>query len=604
MITTENPAILIRSTAGVVRPPSNSRKADVATPRLDRKPPRHRTMRLFLISVVVGLGFWCFTQWGVSKGTTLELLTAVVKRGSLPITVLARGELESAKSEDVHCEVEGSQIRVVRIMPEGTSVTKGTVVIEFDTKELDSSISEREKSLNTAKNNASTARKEVDMEKNRCESLINRAERELQKAKMNRDKYLDPKGEYQVQVEDLRTGLAEIEKDLTGAQGKLELYRKSYKRGFSSAEQVRLKEQEVERLERRLDRDRAKLYLLENFTRNQMEAELKGQADDASMELERTKHNCEIALARVEANANAAEELVTMETDLLEKLRRQRQLCTIRAPQDGILIYAKDSDFDSTSRIKQGAVVFNNQKLFSLPDLAHMQVNVRIHESKVKKIAIGQSAEIRIDGYPLLHGTVMRRGALPDPNGFLNGSGVKEYVSVVNIHDLPQGAKLLPRMSAEVRILVDEIPDALLVPLQSVTETSGQYFCYVVESEGIQRRAVTVGESNERFIEIKNGLAVGEQVTLDARVRIASELKKSDGGGRSLSGSFEPKLKTSPHDQPALNDANAVSDSVGSAPTMSDQEHLRHMFGGSSPSAAPQVRPTGNEPLLQSGSMP
>ena len=39
------------------------------------------------------------------------------------------------------------------------------------------------------------------------------------------------------------------------------------------------------------------------------------------------------------------------------------------------------------------------QKIFSLPDMSHMQVKVNTHESLVKKIKVGQPAEIRIDAF-------------------------------------------------------------------------------------------------------------------------------------------------------------------------------------------------------------
>src|SRR5205823_6554690 len=45
-----------------------------------------------------------------------EILTDTVRRVTLPVTVTAKGSLESSKNEDVFCEVEG-QTTIIRILP-------------------------------------------------------------------------------------------------------------------------------------------------------------------------------------------------------------------------------------------------------------------------------------------------------------------------------------------------------------------------------------------------------------------------------------------------------------------------------------------------------
>jgi hypothetical protein len=42
---------------------------------------------------------------------------------------------------------------------------------------------------------------------------------------------------------------------------------------------------------------------------------------------------------------------------------------------------------------------------------------------------------------------------------------------------------------------------------------------------GIERREVTIGDNNDKYVEVKSGLADGEQVTLDARARVTAEAK-------------------------------------------------------------------------------
>ena len=185
------------------------------------------------------------------------------------------------------------------------------------------------------------------------------------------------------------------------------------------------------------------------------------------------------------------------------------------------------------------------QHLFKLPDLNQMQVKVRVHESKVKKIKVGQKAEIRVDAYPnqVLHGTVKTVATLADSEGIWSRGNVKEYETMVDIADLPAEAGLKPGMTAEVSIKVNHLSDVLLVPVQAVTERQGQHFVYAQEPQGVVRREVTVGETNEQFVEIKEGLEEDERVCLDARARSCAGIQgraPRDSRARSSSGSRCP----------------------------------------------------------------
>ncbi|MEJ7640447.1 MAG: RNA polymerase subunit sigma-70, partial [Singulisphaera sp.] len=65
----------------------------------------------------------------------VDVPVSVVKVGKLALTVVERGSLESSKSEDVLCEVEG-QTTIISILPEVTKVKKGDLVCELDSSTL------------------------------------------------------------------------------------------------------------------------------------------------------------------------------------------------------------------------------------------------------------------------------------------------------------------------------------------------------------------------------------------------------------------------------------------------------------------------------------
>src|SRR5262249_23929727 len=161
---------------------------------------------------------------------------------------------------------------------------------------------------------------------------------------------------------------------------------------------------------------------------------------------------------------------------------------------------AKDRWWDQTGRIQPGAIVYNQQNLFSLPDLDKMQVKVKIHEAMVKKISKDLKTEIRVESLAdmVLHGTVVKIETLADSRGYWDEGGVKEYVTVVRIDDLPAEAGLKPGMTAEVKILIRELSNVLTVPVQAIAQKEKTRFAYIVGARGVERREVTVGENNDK----------------------------------------------------------------------------------------------------------
>jgi RND family efflux transporter MFP subunit len=470
---------------------------------------------------------WGARRWLWPGEATATELTATVTRGDLPIVVTERGELESSKTITAKCEVEVEQIKIVAILAEGTRVKKGEEVVRLDTEKLKRTLAEQEVKYNTAAGKFAATRQELEVQKNKAETEVAKAQLALTLADLDLEKYV--KGEYQADLDEKKGAIKLAEKELQDAEEKLKHYQMFVKKGFGTPEQLRLKELEVEKARNYLERDKAKLDVLEKYTRKRQEAELKFKAEDAKRELVRTKNTGDASVAKAQADFDSARVVTDLEKEQFERLKKQLDLCVIRAPEDGILVYSQRRFWDPGSRIQLGGMVMYQQPLFQLPELDHMQVKVQIHESKVKKIQEGQKAEIRVDAYPsrVLHGTVKKVATLADSNDSWRRGGVKEYETIVSIDDLPEEAALKPGMNAEVAVKVNQLSGVLLVPVQAVTEIEGQHLAYVPGPGGIGRREVAVGESNEKYIEVSSGLEEGEAVVLDARARGEAESKST-----------------------------------------------------------------------------
>ena len=216
-------------------------------------------------------------------------------------------------------------------------------------------------------------------------------------------------------------------------------------------------------------------------------------------------------MSKATSENESAKATADIEQQQFKEFLKQKDKTIIRAGQDGVVAYANDRWYDSSRQIREGATVYSLQKIFSLPDMTKMQVKVNIHESLIKKIKVGQKAEIRIESFPniVFEGTVKSVSQLADSTRPWLTGGVKQYPTIVKLDDL-KSQELKPGMTAEAKVLVGELDDVLVVPVQAVAEHKGEFFAFVEKTGQVKRQKVKIGENNETHVQILDGLAEGE----------------------------------------------------------------------------------------------
>ena len=71
-------------------------------------------------------------------------------------------------------------------------------------------------------------------------------------------------------------------------------------------------------------------------------------------------------------------------------------------------------------------------------------------------------------------------------------------------------------MSAEVEVVLAEYEDVLYVPVSAILETKEGHFCWIEQSTGQpKRQRVILGESNDVYVIVEQGVKEGEDVILN-----------------------------------------------------------------------------------------
>lgn len=464
-------------------------------------------------------------SWGGASQEGRPLVVPVNK-GTLRIVVNERGNLESCVTVDGICELIGHQNKIIQLVPEGTHVEKGDVVCRFDSGEIEKNVAQQEIKVKQAASKIETTKQEVEIARNKGESEIIAADVELRLAELDLKMY--QKGTYVAETEKIQGNIGDMTKKLQEAEDKLGKTKDLVRKGFKSKSDERTATTEKEGLEIAVKGLNSELMVKKKYEFERKSTEFSAKGEQARKKVEQAKATLKASLAKSESEYDAAKSTHVIEDQQLKEFLRQKDKCIIKAEQPGVVAYANEPWYDSSRQIREGAMVYSRQKIFSLPDMSKMQVKVNIHESLIKKIKPGQMAEIRVDAFPnlIIVGKVKTVSQLADSNrGWMSG-GVKEYTTVVTIEQMPK-EELKPGMTAEVKILVGELSNVLMIPIQAVAEHKGEFYVFVETSAGLEHRKVKVGETNEKFVEVIEGLKEGETVALDARTR-ASEVFKND----------------------------------------------------------------------------
>ena len=471
--------------AGSASPPADDSSSH---PRGRRSGLRKFTaLGLALLAVSLGGSTLVFFLGMVGYGSGSDASDATsqrVSRGRLLVTVTEDGNLESASNVEVRCQVAGGGT-IIWIIPDGSMVEAGQELVRLDQSVI-------EDQLNTQK---------ITYEKAVATKI--QADEDFAAASIAVKEY--DLGTY---LKDLQSAESQIKiamENLRSAENTLSHTERMFRKGFVTALQLDADKFAVERAKLDLDAAQIAKKVLRDFTRQKTLKALEGTRDAA------------------EARTRSEQAALNLEKAKLDRLQNQLKFSVIKAPQRGMVIYANEMSgrrglFGSqSSTIEEGAVVRERQTLIRLPDLSKMQVKVTVHESKVDLIRPGMPARIRVQDRQWV-GKVISVANQPEPSSFFAAS-IKEYATTVSIEGDTTGLK--PGMTAEVEILVSDLHNVLTAPVSAVVEKDGKFFAWVKDKSGPHRRPLLLGQTNDKLIQITDGLKENDEVILNPRAVVA-----------------------------------------------------------------------------------
>ncbi len=153
-----------------------------------------------------------------------------------------------------------------------------------------------------------------------------------------------------------------------------------------------------------------------------------------------------------------------------------------------------------------GALVnANTTNLFTLVDIDTMKVFANILERYIPFVSLGTRARISVDAYP----DTEFAGAVSRVSGALDTTTRTMAVEI----DIPNGGHLLkPGMFGHLTLVLQQHPDAIVVPTYSIlNDTTGNYL-FIVTGGMAHRRNIQAGVQQDSVTEVVSGVESADSI--------------------------------------------------------------------------------------------
>jgi membrane fusion protein, multidrug efflux system len=193
------------------------------------------------------------------------------------------------------------------------------------------------------------------------------------------------------------------------------------------------------------------------------------------------------ALDEASAQQQAARASLALAQARLDKTR-------ILAPHDGVL---------GLREVSAGDYLSAGQDIVNLEVLDPLKVDFRIPQKSVSQVRLGQAVEISLDAYP----DERFVGEIYAINPRLDEAGRSQAIRA-RIDNAER--RLRPGQFVKVSVILDERPDALIIPEEAVMPVGERLLVNLVVDGKVEVRELMLGKRSAGTVEVRKGLSGNE----------------------------------------------------------------------------------------------
>jgi len=447
-----------------------------------------------------------------SRSESEDQIVAEVKKRDFSIDLHIVGVLDAAKSHMISSGIEGANGKIIYLINDGERVKEGTTLVRFDRALFEKDVAELESLVKSYSAAVKAAEQVVAFEENQVRREVVSAKYGESVAVLELKRLQEGDGPLKLSV--LKEEQQKVEIELNRFQSFLLELESFKKKGFENPSEVSSTKEKVAAYTRELASVSKRYETYKKHVLPALIESARAKVQNAALVRQQTGQGGKYKIAKVSATLLQVKGILQTKESTLVKAKFKLAQTEIKAPFAGIVIHYKTFRNGEKRKPREGDSVFMNQPILYLPDVSKMMIKTQAREVDLHKIKLGQQGRIVVDAYPdaKLTGELTFIGALATVDD--SGKGFEKYFQVlfkVNEED----NRLRPGMTCRISIQVEALKDSISVPVQAVFMDDQRSYCYVKTGRGeFTVRSVTTGRQNIEFVEIYDGLDVGEQVSL------------------------------------------------------------------------------------------
>jgi len=241
--------------------------------------------------------------------------------------------------------------------------------------------------------------------------------------------------------------------------------------------------------------------------------------DKATRAYEQAKKNYTLKVEQSKAD------MTEVSINLAKSKRRREEMESvlknfdIKAPSSGMVIYRRE--WNGQKRTVGSEINTWDLTVAELPDLSTLLSRTYVNEIDISKVRVGQKVKIGVDAFPekSYSGVITEVANIGEQ---LPNADAKVFEVMIELFE--KDPILRPSMTTSNKIVTNEFPDVLSIPLETVHANDS--ISYVYSKKGV-KKVVVLGESNENSIIVEKGLEEGEELYIS--VPEEAEKWKIDG---------------------------------------------------------------------------
>src|SRR5689334_9970843 len=248
--------------------------------------------------------------------------------------------------------------------------------------------------------------------------------------------------------------------------------------------------------------------MLKNEMLPKIEAEKNKLAlEEADAHLQQLRETYDLKRRAAEADIRVLEIRRDRADTAMQQAGSNADRMLIKSPIDGIAVIKTIWKGNNMAEIQEGDEVRSGQPVIDVVNPATMRVRARVNQADIDDLRVGQPVRIGLDAYPDLSFT--GRIQQMSPIGVQSNLSPKVRNFVVLVAVDGSHPNLMPDLTASLDVQLAVVPNAVVVPRDTVGYEERQPFVKVQRGGRFERQTVSVGDMNAHEVVIATGLADG-----------------------------------------------------------------------------------------------